>query len=282
MKTSISIASIDTANRLRTLDTVWVALLAHEIDADGLVEPIRVVARGNGYKLLAGNRRIAAHLALGRAEIEAIVEDETDFPDDTAIRLAEIKGHMLRGDLTALDRAVTIAAWCDHYKVANGTAKRGPKTKLTLIEGGSDEALAEFTAAIAVNWSDAAKQALGLSERALFLSLKVARIEPDVRSKISLHPIASSQKELLLLASQVAVRQQALADLLLADGTDITTVAEAIARFDALPQPIKADKVDKLVERFSGLDERQQFKFFEKNAKLIEAWIARRGAKKAA
>ena len=279
--TSISIASIDTANRLRTLDPAWVDLLAEEIAVDGLVEPIRVAARGNGYKLIKGARRIAAILQLGQDVVEATVEAEAAFPDDATVRLAEIKSHMLHGELTTLDRAVTIAAWCDHYKVANAP-KRGPKTKLAVIEGTSDEALEEFSAQSAPNWSEAAQIALGLSRRALFLCLKIARIDDGLRARISLHAIAKSRNDLLLLASQTPTRQKALIDLLTAEGLEITSVAEAIAKFDELPQPLRIDKVDKLVERFSGLDERQQFKFFEKNAPLIEAWFARRTKKKAA
>lgn len=281
--TRISIASIDTADRLRALDPAWVDLLAEEIAADGLVEPVRVAVRGNGYKLIDGARRVAAHHMLGLEEIEAVTEDEAAFADDASVRLGEIKGHMLQGELTALDRAVTVAAWCDIYKATNTPVKRGPKTKPAVVEGTSDEALEEFSANSALNWSEAAQAALGLSRRAVFLSLKIGRrIEADVRARISLHPIALVQRELLLLAVQTPVRQRALADLLLAEGAEITTVAEAIAQFDALPQPIRIDKVDKLVERFSGLDEKQQFKFFDKNASLIEAWFARRTSKKAA
>lgn len=280
--TRISIASIDTADRLRAIDPAWVDLLAEEIAADGLVEPIRVAVRGNGYKLIDGARRVAAHQKLGLDEIEAAIEDEAAFADDASVRLGEIKGHMLQGELTALDRAVTVAAWCDLYKAANGPAKRGPKPKPASDAQASDDALAEFTVTMTVNWSEAAQLALKLGEKTLFRHLKVARIEADVRAKIALHPIATVQKELLLLAAQTPVRQRALADLLLVDGAEITTVAEAIAQFDALPQPIRIDKVDKLVERFSGLDEKQQFKFFDKNASLIEAWFARRNSKKAA
>ncbi len=279
--TRISIASIDTADRLRALDPAWVDLLAEEIAVDGLVEPVRVAVRGNGYKLIDGARRIAAHQKLGLDEIEAVAEDEAAFADDASVRLGEIKGHMLQGELTALDRAVTVAAWCDLYKAANTPVKRGPKAKPVVIAGTSDEALEEFSANIAPNWSEAAQAALNLSRRTVFLSLKIARIEIDVRAKISLHPIADVQRELLLLAAQTPVRQRALADLLVADSAEITTVAEAIAQFDALPQPIRVDKVDKLVERFSGLGERDQFKFFDKHADRIDAWMARRNQRKA-
>lgn len=278
----IPLSSIETGDRLRAADPSWVAFLAEEIALDGLIEPIRVVIRGNGYKLVDGARRVAAHIELGREEIEARIEPEDAFASDVAIRLAEIKGHLLRGALSALEHAVSVSAWCDIYQGVHGKPKRGPKPKIAAPEQGLDETLAELSAAACSNWSEAAQEALGLSKRSLFYALKIARIDPAIRRRIELHSIADVQRELLLLAAQPPVRQSALVDLLLADGAEITTVAEAIAQFDALPQPIRIDKVDKLVERFSGLDEKQQFKFFDKNASLIEAWFARRSSKKAA
>ncbi|NDW04038.1 ParB N-terminal domain-containing protein [Jiella pacifica] len=280
--TSISISSIDTANRLRTLDPDWVAVLAEEIAVDGLVEPIRVAQRGNGYKLITGARRIAAHLKLGWDEIEATIEDEADFADDTAVRLAEIKGHMLRGDLTALDRAVTVSAWCDLYKAENGSAKPGRKAKLAVVEGSSDEALEEMSVTMTLNWSDAAQSALRLGRKTLFRHLKIARkIDADLRARIALHPIANSQRDLMALAEMTPVRQSAIVDLLTSDPAKAETVAEAIAKLDEAPTLIKPSRVDKLVERFSGLGETDKFKFFDRNADLIEAWFARRRKKAA-
>ena len=279
--TRISIASINTANRIRVVDPIWADFLSEEISVDGLAEPIRVVARGNGFQLVDGARRIVACLKLGWTEIPALVEPETALPDATAVQLAEIKGHLLRGALTALDHAVSVCRWCEIYQEKNGKPKRGPKPKFAVLEGSSDEALDELSAKFGTQWSEAAQYALGVSHRGLFRALKVARIELEFRHRIALHSVAESQKELLLLASQIPTRQRALVDLLLAEGAEITTVAEAIAQFDALPQPIRIDKVDKLAERFSGLPERDQFKFFDQHADRIEAWSARRSQRKA-
>lgn len=282
MTTSISIASIDVGDRLRALDPTWVALLAEEIGAEGLVEPIQVTPHGDGYKLISGARRIAAVISLGWDEIDAIVDVAPTPMSEADIRLAEIKSHLLRGELTALDRAVVVSAWCDLYKAANGTKKPGPKPKLSVIEGGSDEALEELAVTMTVNWSDAAQAALQISEKTLFRHLKIAQIGADLRARIALHVIARSQKDLLLLAAQTPVRQKALVDILTAKGSQIETVAAAIAQFDRTPQPIRIDPITKFVDRFSGLDQKDQFAFFDRQADLIEAWAARRSKKKAA
>nr|WP_245308784.1 ParB N-terminal domain-containing protein [Aurantimonas sp. 22II-16-19i] len=277
----ISLASIETEGRLRALDPVWVSVLAEEFARDGQTDAIRVVARGNGFKLVKGARRIAAALQLGWSEIEARIEPEEALPDDAAVRLAEIKGHMLQGELTALDRAVTVSAWCDLYKAAHGAAKRGPKPKLEVIDGGSDEALAEFTVTMTVNWSDAAQAALQLGEKTLFRHLKVARkIDQGVRARIAFHRIASSQKELLALADETTWRQKAIADVLLADDPKTDTIAGAIAIIDHAPavKPVAAHQ--RIYERFVRLQAPEKEAFFEMNADAIDAWLAKRAAKR--
>jgi ParB family transcriptional regulator, chromosome partitioning protein len=147
---TVELAHIDVGGRLRALDPAWVSLLAEEIGRDGLIEPIRVVARGERFQLVSGARRIAAYQTLGRAEIEARIEPETALADDAAVRLAEIKGNFLRGELTMLERAYYVGAWREIYLSVN-TPRRGRRSKSEIgiqripISGGAPAATATAT-----------------------------------------------------------------------------------------------------------------------------------------
>ncbi|RLQ88883.1 ParB/RepB/Spo0J family partition protein [Notoacmeibacter ruber] len=275
--TLISIEKVDSGDRLRALDPDWVQLLAEDIEQDGMTQPIRVVERGDGYRLIDGARRLAAHIALERTEIEARIEPSKALADDAAIRLAEIKGNLLRGELTALDHAVYVAAWCDLYQGVHGKAKRGRRPNDGSFTG-SDDALEEMSAKLALNWTEAAQNTLNISRRGIFRSLKIVDIDINVRKRIALHPASKVQRELLLLADLTPVRQNAVADILMADEPQAVTVNEAIALLDYAPAAVPVPAYERISERFSRLKPKEQEKFFELHAERIEAWMAERTA----
>lgn len=275
MTHAIKLIRIDTIdgleNRIRVVDPAWVKLLAEEIGENGLKEPIRVREEFGRYRLIDGARRIAAHNQLGRLSIEAAVDTS-----DEGLKVAEIKAHLLRADLTALEHATCVATWCEIYRDAQGPQKRGPKPR----QADSDKALEEFSANVALNWSDAAQQALDIGRRSVFRSLKIASIDAELRHRIALLPVAKVQRELLLLAEQSAVMQAAIVDMLTAQPVGAQTVSDALeqlgARPDAKPEPAYA----RLSERFSRLPERDQFAFFALHESAIDLWIAKRAAGK--
>lgn len=270
----IPLASIDVGSRLRTLDPDWVETLAEDIAANEQKEPIRVVAFEGGFRLIKGARRMAALSLLQRQEVWAIVLAGTAIRDEAALRLEEIKATMLRGDLTALDRAVHVATWKEIYEAAQGPAKRGRKPK----EPEPDDA-EEMSAKFALNFSDAAQKTLRLSRRSVYLALKIARIAPDLRVRIALHSIADTQRELLLLAELTPVRQAAIVDLLTADPAQATSVTDAIALLDSVPTPRPVPAYERIHERFAKLKTAEQERFFDLSADAIEVWLAKRAAK---
>lgn len=268
---TISIASIDAGNRLRVLNPTWVKLLAEEISANGLQEPIHVVARGDRYQLVAGARRLAAVQLLDRDVIDAYVKPTETMADDAAVRLAEIKADLLRDDLTVLDRARYLAAWRAVHEQIYPQPKRGRKPA---ADGGDEEMIATF----ANIFSDAAKAALNLSQRAIYLLLKVASIDDQTATAIALHPVANKQNELLALASQSPAMQAAIVDMLMAEPAKAQSVTEALMVLGATP-PVPAEPVyAKLSERFSRLPEKDQFAFFTMHESAIDLWMAKRSA----
>lgn len=264
----IAIEQIDgLSDRIRVIDPAWVRLLAEEISASELKEPIRVRPENGRFRLIDGARRIAAFQLLGRAEIEAVEDTGTD-----ALKIAEIKSHMLRADLTALEHAICIATWCEIYREAQGPQKRGPKPAAPH----DDQALEEFSTNMVLNWTEAAQQVLSIGRMTVFRSLKIASIDHGLRVRLALHPIANVQRELLLLADQTPAMQAAITDMLTAEPATAHNVIEALIVLGNAPQAQAEPVYAKLSERFSRLPENEKFAFFAMHESAIDLWLARR------
>lgn len=87
-----------------------VAELAVSIRSVGLLQPLLVEPDGDGYVVVAGNRRLAAARLIGLANVACTVRAAHDTDDHTAVRLIE-NGH--RKNLTPLEQARAFAALRD-------------------------------------------------------------------------------------------------------------------------------------------------------------------------
>ena len=90
------------------------AELEASIHASGLLQPITVRAReGNGWELVAGERRLRAASRLGWTEIPAIVRD---FDDRAMLTLALVE-NLQRADLNALEEAEGYQRLIDEFEL---------------------------------------------------------------------------------------------------------------------------------------------------------------------
>ncbi|KKN18723.1 hypothetical protein LCGC14_0952840 [marine sediment metagenome] len=100
--THLAITSIDMGERARK-EYKRIKELALDIKEKGLIHPIAVMEVPNGaYTLLAGGRRITAHLALGRETIPCRVFPECSLLEQQLIEESE---NIHRDDLTYVERA---------------------------------------------------------------------------------------------------------------------------------------------------------------------------------
>jgi len=90
------------------LDADALADLAHSIQAQGLIQPIRVRPLDSGYELVAGHRRYLACAQLGWITIPATVPDGNPMSDATAER-ERIVENLHRINLTPIEEALAIA-----------------------------------------------------------------------------------------------------------------------------------------------------------------------------
>lgn len=99
--TSLPVAAVRRRADARPLVERTVNALAESIAELGLINPVRVRAAGDGYELIAGAHRLAAHEMLGLVEIDAVVVTD----DDLRAELAMIDENLLRAELSPADRA---------------------------------------------------------------------------------------------------------------------------------------------------------------------------------
>lgn len=278
---SISIAQVDANRRLRKALPSRSEALAEDIGQHGLLTPIEVVGPldDGTYRLIYGAHRLAAVKLLGWQEVPAVVHAPDTFADDAQERLREIRENLIRFELNALERAVSVAAWRDIYEAAQGKVKPGRKAKtspddisakLALI---GEEAVERFSA----SFSEAAQTAFSLSRRDVFRALKIATIPHEIRDRIADCALAGNQSELLKLAEQSADRQAQIVGMILAEPPLAATVEEAIAVIDKLPPAPKPGAWEKVSDKFSRLKQAEQHRFFNAHSDAVDLWLAKRG-----
>ena len=226
---SIPLEHIRVGERLRPVDPAYVALLAASLAERGQDTPIQVRPRADApgaYDLVAGGHRVAAAQLAGIEALQARVVEATD---DEA-RLAEIDENLMRRELSALDRAVFLAARQEVYLRLHPQTARGKNNKTKRI---AETTSLSFQTG---GFARATAQRLGLDERTIQRAVSRARIDPAVRALLAGHPVAESGAELDKIAAQPAAIQAAIAERLTRLDRPARNVAAAMAEI-AGPQP---------------------------------------------
>ncbi len=94
--------------------------LVASIEASGLLQPVVVRSKGNGYELIAGERRWRAVQRLGWQRIPAVVRE---VDDRTLLTLALIE-NLQRDDLSPIDEALGYQRLQEEFGIAQGEVAR--------------------------------------------------------------------------------------------------------------------------------------------------------------
>ena len=94
--------------------------LVASMQASGLLQPIVVRPKANGYELIAGERRWRAATRLGWTKIPAVVKD---VDDQTLLTLALIE-NLQRDDLSPIDEAAGYQRLADEFHLPHGEIAR--------------------------------------------------------------------------------------------------------------------------------------------------------------
>ena len=105
----------------RVFDPQGIEELAGSIRESGVVQPVVVRSLGDGYELLAGERRWRAAQQAELHEIPAIVRD--DLSDDEAMVLGLIE-NLQRESLTPIEAATGLQFLADHYDLTHAEAAK--------------------------------------------------------------------------------------------------------------------------------------------------------------
>ncbi len=221
----IPLDQIEVGDRLRSVDTDWVALIAASMREHGQRAPIEVrkIGRSGKYALIAGAHRLAALREIGADTAACVVLKVTDLE----AQLLEIDENLCRRELSALDRATFLAERKRVYEELHPETKQGgdrrsdQNDKLVVLIGSFSEVTAEK---------------LGIDKRTIERAVSRFRhIAPDVRSKITGTWIADSGAQLDALAKETPEMQRRIADFIV-QWPAVRQVGEIVRQIENRPK----------------------------------------------
>ncbi len=214
----LPLAQIEVGERLRAVDEDYAACIAASMDEIGPTTPIQVRTAGadGRHVLIAGGHRYRAAEIAGIEALPATIHDV----DDLQAQLREIDENLIRRELSALDRAIFLAArkavWEELYPETRHGGDRKSDQVANLATWSN-----RFTAEAA--------DKLGMGERSIRRA--VARyndIAPDIRRDIANTELANKGSELDALGRLAPALQRDVVDHMLAQEV-LPKVADAVS-----------------------------------------------------
>ena len=268
----VKIEMIDASERLREISEAHAQVIAasmQEHEAAGgrrQLQPVELVARGDGYRLVYGAHRLRAHQINGWDEIDAEIVTLTD----AQLRLREIDENLIRHELTALDRARFLLERKRLYELLHPETKHGGDRRSDQV---ANMAVWSFSADIA--------EKTGMSDRTVRRAVAlIENLSPVAITRLRDTPLASNQAALEALSKQPQERQLAALDQLFAAENPAPSVNAAFDRLDGkVVKPAAELKVSKLIDQWGrmGAKERGEFLAFLAAADLPKGWTVEKG-----
>ncbi|MEL6783747.1 MAG: ParB N-terminal domain-containing protein [Pseudomonadota bacterium] len=251
----LPIADIEVGDRIRGLDDDYVAALAVNISEGEQEQPILVRHTPNGakkYVLVYGAHRLAARKLLGHT---VVMGKARKMGADEA-RLLEIDENLFRHDLTALDRALSLAARKAVYEELHPETKHGGDRK-----SGADQdqdgkfAVLKFTAQTA--------EKIGLHERQIGKAIQVTKtLTPEVIEALRGRPEANNFSIVKSLSQLPAKKQAKFAEAVAAETDDAPVdIRTEIARQQGRKFPPKVEAWTKVFNGFMALGTKDRKRF---------------------
>lgn len=234
--TEVEIKSVFIGERLRAVDSDYVALLAASIKENGLRQPIEVRKVSDArYLLISGGHRLEAVRSLGEEKIPAIIVEASELE----AQLREIDENLFRCDLSALDRATFLARRKEVYQELHPETRAGGDRRskqMRKVEHLEEEGPESVSSPIMPTFSDETASI----DRAIS---RYKAIDPDVREKIASTWLADSGAQLDMLAKQTSENQRRIADLIVEQGVR-ATVADIMRQLEEKPPAPKPGKME--------------------------------------
>jgi len=270
--TELPLASItpNPAQPRKTFDEASLAELAASIKANGLLQPISVVQRGDGFLIVAGERRYRACKLAGLESIRAIV---VEADDATVAQLALIE-NLQREDMDPMEIAYGYKAVLDAGTTAEELSEQLGKPAseicfylpLTNLAPEIQDAVKRGIIKMRVGWNLARVPDLN-EQRVLFSKIVHGEVSPNLNAAIGLVDawLAAKNQPPMFgepdTPAKVECRQRAAktaATRLEAVGAAIARLAEALDDTDAAAtmRPAQVQTIDLLGRELSKLAKR--------------------------
>lgn len=252
---------IDASHRLREVNEAYAEVMAASFRDRGQRQPIEIVRRGEGYRLVYGAHRFRAAQIAEWSDIKAVITEA----DDAELRLREIDENLIRHELTALDRARFLLERKRIYEALNPAAKHGSNQHTRGVANMAAPAFGEDIA-----------EKTGLSYRTVARACALAEaLSPEVVAQVQHTPLASNQAALEALAKHPAQRQEAAVALMLATENPAKSVNDAFDRLDGKAvKPATEKHLSKAIDLWGrmGAKDRTALLDFLANADLPKGW----------
>lgn len=90
----------------KEFDSEAIKSLAKSIKSQGLLQPIVVIPRKNGYMIVSGERRYRAHLMNKSTTIQAIVRNDMVSSNKQEVKIKAVIENVIRQDMTPIEEAI--------------------------------------------------------------------------------------------------------------------------------------------------------------------------------
>ena len=208
-------------------DQEGIDALASSIESVGLLQPIVIRPEGEGYVIVAGERRFRAVKQLGLAKIAAVIKEETDDESNLVDALVE---NLQREDLNPLEEAAAFNELLEEYGITHdviavqlGRSRSAVTNTIRLLQLPTkiQEMLVkrELTAghARALLGSDDEAYAIHIAERTVAEGWSVRRVEEAVRLRET--QVVKGRSQAKLRPAEIIELEERLKDRL---GTKVT------------------------------------------------------------
>ncbi len=239
--TSIPVELIDLGDRLREVKSHRVEVLAKDIDLQGLLEPLVVVADGDRYRIVSGAHRLAAVCKLKFGIVEAHVLPEG--MNAATLRYAEIMANVNREELTKLERAEYLAALKETWADLNPSARHGGDRRSAAVRAVKEAEAADQNKSPILGLLKEVAEKTGLGRASFFNAIHIVRgLTGETKARIRDTWLEDHQAGLQQLAGETPEMQAAICDQLFATPPKATTVADAKLLAEGRRLPSRDDR----------------------------------------
>lgn len=163
--------------------------LVASIRQKGVIQPIIVRRKGDGYELIAGERRVRAARSLGKERIPAVIRSASD---SESLELALIE-NIQRADLNPIEEAVAYGRLAEKGNLTQGELSRG----------------------------------LGKQRTSIANTLRLLKLPPEVQAEVSKGRISRGHA-LVLLGLEKREEQKAIARQIVSKGLSVREVERLV------------------------------------------------------